>query len=171
MKRTQHGEGVVARIEYETVYASLVAGVTMGLLEVIASVASGQGALLPLRNAASVVLRENAFGPNMALVALIGTVIHFSIAVMFGFAYGVFGSQMTWAKRVRGPLQALLGVAFGTAVWLLNFQFIGRAFYPWMFEHSQIAQWLIHAVGFGLPLGLLLAEQEAPLRIGEKPEC
>jgi hypothetical protein len=170
MKRTQHGEGVVGRIEYETVFASLGAGVTMGLLEVIASVASGESALLPLRSAASVVLRDHAFGPNAALIALIGTIVHFSIAIMFGFAYGVFSSQLSWAKRVRGPLQALLGVGFGTAVWLINFQFIGRLFYPWMFEHSQVAQWLIHAVGFGLPLGLLLAEQEPPLRIGEKPE-
>ena len=170
MKRTQRGEGVVGRVEYETVFASLVAGAAMGLLEVIASVASGESALLPVRSAASVVLRDHAFGPDAPLILLVGVIVHFSIAVMFGFAYGVFGSQMAWAKRTRGPLQALLGVAFGTAVWLLNFQLIARFFYPWMFDHSQIGQWLIHALGFGLPLGWLLAEQEPPLRIGEKPE-
>ena len=170
MKRTQRGEGVVGRVEFETLSASVVAGSTMGLLEVIASVASGEGALLPLRNAASVVLRDHAFGSNALFIGLVGIFVHFCIAIMFAFAYGVFASQLAWAKRVRGPVQALLGAAFGSLVWLLNFQLIGRLFYPWMFDHSQLAQWLIHAVGFGIPLGLLLAEQEPPLRIGEKPE-
>ncbi len=170
MQRTQRGEGVVGRIESETVLSSVAAGFVMGLSEVIASVLSGQSPLLPLRSAASIVLREDAFGRDAPMIALIGVVIHFSIAVMYGFAYGVFNSQLSWTKRVRGMRQAVLGVAFGVAIWLLDFQFIGRLFYPWLLDHSQVVQLGIHAFGFGLPLGLLFAEREPPLRVGEKPE-
>jgi hypothetical protein len=170
MQLTQRGEGVVGRIESETVLAGLAAGFVMGLLEVIASVLSGQSPLLPLRGAASIVLREDAFERYLPMVALIGVIIHFSIAVMFGFAYGVFNSQLPWTKRVRGTRQAVLGVVFGVLIWVLDFQFIGRLFYPWMLAHSQVVQLAIHALGFGLPLGLLLAEREPPLRVGEKPE-
>ena len=66
----------------------------MGLLEVIVSLSSGESALLPLRNAASIILRDDAFGPNAAMIAFIGTIIHFSIAVIYGFAYGVLNSQI-----------------------------------------------------------------------------
>jgi hypothetical protein len=39
-----------------------------------------------------------------------------------------------------------------------------------MLEHSQLVQWALHALAFGLPLGLLFAEREPPLVLGEKPE-
>jgi hypothetical protein len=170
MQRTQRGEGVMGRIESETVIAGVAAGFVMGLSEVFAAVLSGQSALLPLRAAASIVLGDDAFGTNAPLIALVGAAVHFSIAFMFGFAYGVVNSQIPWSDRVRGTRQALMGIAFGTAIWLLDFQFIGRLFYPWMLEHSQLVQWALHAFGFGLPLGLLFAEREPPLRVGEKPE-
>jgi hypothetical protein len=170
MQRTQRGEGVVGRIESETVLSGVAAGFVMGLSEVIVSLVSGQSALVPLRHAASVVLGEDAFGANAPTAALVGAIVHFSVAVMYGFAYGVFNSQMAWKKRVVGLYQAALGIAFGTVIWLLDFQFIARLFYPWMLDHSQFLQWALHAFGFGLPLGLLFAEREPPLRIGEKPE-
>jgi hypothetical protein len=170
MQRTQRGEGVIGRIESETVLAGVAAGFVMGLSEVIASVLSGQSPLLPLRAAASIVLRDDAFGRDAPMIALVGAFIHFCIAVMFGFAYGVFNSQLPWTNRVRGMRQAVLGVVFGVLIWLLDFQFIGRLFYPWMLDYSQVVQLAIHALGFGLPLGLLFAEREPPLRMGEKPE-
>ena len=170
MKKTQLSEGVVGRIETETVIAAVAAGFMMGLSEVIASVLSGQSPFLPLRMAASIVLRDDAFTMNAAMVSLIGAVIHLSIAVMFGFAYGVFNSSIPWSDRARGGRQALLGIAFGTGIWLLDFQFIARLFYPGMLVPSQGVQWAIHALSFGLPLGLLFAERETPLRLGEKPE-
>src|SRR3954467_15080612 len=102
MQRTQRGEGVIGRIESETVTSGVAAGFIMGLSEVIASVLSGQSALLPLRGAASILLREDAFGANVPLISLVGAAVHFSIAVMFGFAYGVVNSQIPWSERVRG---------------------------------------------------------------------
>src|SRR6185369_8092195 len=106
------------------------------LLEVLASVIAGRSALLPLRSAASILLGDDAFGANAPMIALVGAAVHFSIAVMFGFAYGVVNSQIRWTTRVRAMRQATMGLAFGTAIWLLDFQLIGRAFYPWMLEHS-----------------------------------
>jgi hypothetical protein len=170
MQRTQRGEGVVGRIESETVRSGVAAGFVMGLSEVVASVISGNSALLPFREAASVLLREDAFGHNAPMIALVGALVHFSIAVMYGFAFGVFNSQIAWTKRVAGLRQGILGVVFGAAIWLFDFQFIARLFYPWMLDHSQVVQLVVHALGFGLPLGLLFAEREPPLRVGEKPE-
>jgi len=170
-RTTQRGEGVVGRIEFDTVVAGILAGAVMALVETVASVIAGEGALLPLQSAASVVLHRNAFSSdNLFLVVLVGIVIHFSIAMMYAFAFGVFNTQLRWLTRIRGPREAIFGMAFASLIWLLDFQLIARNFYPWMFEHSQVVQWLIHAVGFGLPLGLLFAQREPPLRVGERPE-
>jgi hypothetical protein len=170
MQGTQRGEGVVGRIEFETVAAGVMAGLVMGLFEAIASVISGQSPLLPLRGAASIVLQQDAYGHNAPMIAVVGGAVHFSIAVMYSFAFGVFNSQLPWFTRVAALRQAALGVLFGSLIWLLNFQVIARIFYPWLVEHSQIVQWLLHAFTFGLPLGLLFSEREPPLRHGEKPE-
>jgi hypothetical protein len=160
MNTRQHGEGVVGRIEAETVIAGLVAGAIMAGLEMVASLAGGYHLLLPFGYAASVVMSQNAFDAGWPTVLVIGAIVHFSIATMFAFAFGVFNTQVPWRSRIWGAREGLLGMVFATFIWLLNFHVIARFFYPWMFDHSQMMQWWLHVVGFGFPLGLLFATRE-----------
>jgi hypothetical protein len=160
MHTRQRGEGFVGRIEAETVISGILAGAIMGGLEMVASLAGGYHLLLPLRYAASVVMSRHAFEAGWLTVVLIGGVVHFSIATMFAFAFGVFNTQVPWRSRIWGAREALLGMVFATLIWLLDFQLIARFFYPGMLDHSQVMQWWLHVVGFGFPLGLLFAARE-----------
>ena len=160
MRTRQHGEGFVGRIEAETVVSGVMAGAIMAGLESMVSLVAGRHVLLPFRYAASVVMGSDALEAGWLSVFILGTIVHFSIATMFAFAYGVLNTQLPERARTWGAREAMIGMAFATVVWLIDFQLIGRFFYPWMLEHSQPVQWWLHAVGFGLPLGLLFAARE-----------
>jgi hypothetical protein len=160
MNTRQHGEGFVGRIEAETVISGVVAGAIMAGLEIMASLAGGHHLLLPFRYAASVVMSRHAFEAGWLTVVLLGGLVHFSIATMYAFAFGVFNTQVPWRSRIWGAREGLLGMTFATVIWLLDFQLIARFFYPWMLDHSQMTQWWLHVVGFGFPLGLFFATRE-----------
>ena len=160
MNTRQHGEGFVGRIEAETVISGIVAGAIMAGLEMVISLVGGHHIFLPFRYAASVVMSQHAFDAGWPVVILLGGIVHFSIATMYAFAFGVFNTQVPWRSRIWGAREGLLGMAFATFIWLLDFQVIARSFYPWMLDHSQVMQWWLHVVGFGFPLGLLFAARE-----------
>jgi hypothetical protein len=160
MRTRQHGEGFVGRIEAETIVSGIIAGAIMAGLESMASLVTGRHVLIPFRYAASVVMGSDAFEAGWLSVIILGAVVHLSIATMFAFAYGVLNTQLPWRARTWGAREAMMGMLFATVVWLLDFQLIARFFYPWMLDHSQLVQWWLHAVGFGLPLGLLFAARE-----------
>jgi hypothetical protein len=160
MNTRQHGEGFVGRIEAETVISGITAGAIMGGLEMVASLAGGHHLLLPFRYAASVVMSRHAFEAGWLTVLVIGSIVHFSIATMYAFAFGVFNTQVPWRLRIWGIREGLLGMVFATFIWLLDFQLIARFFYPQMLDHSQMVQWWVHMLGFGFPLGLLFATRE-----------
>jgi len=160
MRTKQHGEGFVGRIEAETVVSGVIAGAIMIGVESMASLVTGRHVLLPFRYAASIVMGSDALEGSWLSVFILGTIVHFSIATMFAFAYGVMNTQLPGRERAWGAREAMLGMLFATVVWLLDFQLIARFFYPWMLDHSQPVQWWLHAVGFGLPLGLLFAARE-----------
>jgi hypothetical protein len=169
MRTRQHGEGFVGRIEAETVVAGVSAGGIMAVLEMVVSVLSGHHLLLPFRYAASVVMSHKAFDAGWITVLLLGSIVHFSIATMYAFAFGVFNTQVPWRSRLWGAREGLLGMGFATLIWLLDFQIIARFFYPWMLDHSQVMQWWLHVVGFGFPLGLLFAAREKAPSAVERP--
>jgi hypothetical protein len=169
MRTRQHGEGFVGRIEAETVVSGVIAGAIMAGLESMASLVAGHHVLLPFRYAASIVMGRDAFETGWLSVFIVGALVHFSIATMFAFAYGVLNTQLPWRARVWGAREAMMGMLFATVAWLLNFQLIARFYYPWMLDHSQPVQWWLHAVGFGLPLGLLFAAREKALEDTPRP--
>jgi len=105
-------------------------------------------------------MSRHAFEAGWLSVLVLGSIVHFSVATMYAFAFGVFNTQVPWRSRIWGAREGLLGMVFATLIWLLDFQLIARFFYPWMLDHSQLMQWWLHVVGFGFPLGLLFATRE-----------
>jgi hypothetical protein len=133
--------------------AGVLAGLVLAVAEVVGATVAGRSPLLPLRMAASVLLGDSALD-LVAPAPVVGVAIldHLVVSAILGVAYLVFAGQ--WAERWRGHprSQALLGILFGTAVWLFNFQLVGRFATRWFLDTMQAPQWVAHAFFFGLPL-------------------
>ena len=99
MRTKQHGEGFVGRIEAETVVSGVIAGAIMIGVESMASLVTGRHVLLPFRYAASIVMGSDALEGSWLSVFILGTIVHFSIATMFAFAYGVMNTQLPGRER------------------------------------------------------------------------
>lgn len=139
----------------------LIAGLLFAIVEMLASAAMGAPAWMPLRMFASVVLGQDALTTtSLGTAVVVGTITHLVLAALFGFIYGLLCSGLSSESRTNTARQSALGLLFGTALWLVNFQIIARLAYPWFLDTNQVAQWLMHALAYGLPLGLMLAGSE-----------
>ncbi|HYI02553.1 hypothetical protein [Hyalangium sp.] len=139
----------------------LVAGVVFALAECIASLVSGQGVLVPVRYAASVLLGVSALteGP-LGLVVAAGLAVHLGLSALFGLAYSLIDARLSPELRPRLSHQIAVGMLLALGVWGMTFQFVARGYYPWFLETPQFFQLLMHALFFGVPLGLLFAAAE-----------
>lgn len=139
----------------------LVAGLVFGLAECLASLFAGHGLLEPLRYAASVLLGSRALMDTpLVLTAIAGLGVHLLLSAFFGLAYSLVDARMAVDLRPQGAHQAAMGMLFAVGVWVVTFQFISRGYYPWFLGTPQFFQMVLHAVFYGLPLGLLFAGAE-----------
>lgn len=149
------------RILTEGAAAGLVAGAVFAAAEVLAAALSGAPATLPLRLFASISMGPEALGIVPASVAaIVGTLTHLALSALFGVLYAALILPMPYRARARLAVQAGSGALFGIALWLLNFQLLARLFYPWFLATSQTSQALLHALAFGIPLGVAFAAIE-----------
>jgi hypothetical protein len=139
----------------------LVAGGVLALAECLAAWIGGRGVLEPVRYAASVVLGLRALTETPLALALgVGLGVHLVQAAFFGLVYSLLDARLSPELRPRVSHQAAVGMLFGLGVWGVTFQFVARGYYPWFLEVPQFFQLVMHAVFFGLPLGLLFAAAE-----------
>jgi hypothetical protein len=139
----------------------IVAGVIFALMETVAAAGMGDPPLMPFRMFASIVLGEAALetiGTGTAF--LVGSIVHLVLSGVFGLVYGVLNSRLSVEARTAWTSQAGIGLAFGAVLWLVNFQVIARIAFPWFLMAPQFAQLMLHALFFGLPLGLMYAAAE-----------
>lgn len=152
-QRVVGGDGAAAALAY-----GLLAGAALLVAEVLAALVAGAPPTLPLRLVASVALGSPAVeGPPAVGLLVAGTFVHLALSGLFGWVYGAAQRIARPATRASLARQALGGALFGLALWLLNFQVVARAAYPWLLAPSQVVQALLHALVFGAPLGLLFA--------------
>lgn len=151
---------VTRRSVKEGIGFGLLAGVIFAVVQIIAAVAMGMSALEPMRMFASVLFGAAAlqFGPGAALIA--GGIIHLVLAAIFGVVYGLINARLPLEAHTNAGTQVVLGLVYGAALWLVTYQIIARVAYPWFLDANQLAQFLLHAIFFGLPLGLLYAAGE-----------
>jgi hypothetical protein len=141
----------------------IVAGLTLLIANISASLAAGLGAMYPVRAAASVVYGGPAFDPSQladANALVIGLGVHLALSAFFGSVYAMVMAWRSHETRTSWQRQAAFGLGFGLLVWFTNFQVVARAIYPWMLGDPQLEQALMHAVFFGLPMGVLYATAE-----------
>jgi hypothetical protein len=139
----------------------VVAGVVLLLAESIATWIGGRGLLEPVRYAASVVLGVRALTETpIGLALAVGLGVHLLQSAFFGLVYSLIDARMSPELRPRLEHQSAVGMLFGLGVWGLAFQFTARGYFPWFLETPQFFQLVMHAIFFGLPLGLLFAAAE-----------
>ena len=151
----------VTRSIKEGVGFGLIAGAVFAAAETVVAIATGSPALMPFRMFASVLLGADALAVTPAATAFaVGLIAHLWLSTMYGLFYGIYNSALTMPTRKAHGRQAVIGLLFGAMLWLVNFQVFARFQYPWFFEMAQAPQLVLHAVFFGLPLGLLYATAE-----------
>lgn len=151
---------------YEGIGYGIVAGIIFGTTEIVASAIMGNPAVMPLRMFASVVWGQAAMStPSVGSVILVGGLAHLALSAIFGGIYGLGDALFSAQTRKSYGIQIVYGLLFGIALWFVNFQIIARAAYPWFLDAPQGLQLAMHAVFYGLPLGIMYAasERHAPI--------
>jgi len=148
----------VSRSIKSGVGSGLIAGVVFAIAQVIATVAMGEPAIVAFRRYASILLGPPALASLPAgTVISIGLFAHLYLSAMYGLFYGVYNSALTMPTRRSFARQAAVGSLFGVMLWLINFHVFALYRYPWLLELPRLPQLVLHALCFGLPLGLLYA--------------
>ncbi|MFO7177381.1 MAG: hypothetical protein DIU78_001665 [Pseudomonadota bacterium] len=136
-------------------------GVVAGVLFLVAEIVIGAARaspLSPFRFAASLSVGMPALVqmPSGAAV-LLGGLTHLLLSSIYGFVFAWLNENASAGVQGAFGRQTALGALFGLVLWLVNFQMIARALFPWFLEVPPLAQALAHVFAFGLPLGALYA--------------
>lgn len=149
-----------SRLIREGIQYGVAAGVLFAVVEAIAAAAMGQPALRPFRLFASVIVFRDALTWSGGLALVVGALVHLVLSALFGAIYGGVLAGLGRGARESAGAGAALGVIFGFALWLVNFQVIARVLYPWFLDAPQAMHAVLHAVFYGLPLGVLVGAAE-----------
>jgi hypothetical protein len=146
---------------YEGVGYGIVAGVIFAAMEIVAAVAMGMPAAMPMRMFASVVWGGTAMSTaSFGTVIFVGGIAHLALSAISGGIYGLGDALFSAHTRKSYGSQIVFGLLFGAAVWFVNFQIIARLAYPWFLDAPQGLQLAMHSLFFGLPLGVMYAAAE-----------
>lgn len=102
--------------------AGLLAGLALGVVEIVASAVLQDYALYPFDFAAGLVIGPAAFDPGFSTLAAValGTVIHLLLSMLLGLVF-VFVLAVTFQLSARSWLLVVFGVVYGLLVWEVSF--------------------------------------------------
>lgn len=153
--------GVVLR---EGLVGGLVAGAILALASMLVSAALGASMSTPWALFASILLGQQAVNtPFTAGTFVVGFVVHFVLSALFGLLWGAVAKSVSRGIRDDWGAHAVAAMIYALLLWLVNFQVIARVVYPWFLATHQLAWLLLHALTFGLPLGLYLTARLRPM--------
>jgi hypothetical protein len=137
----------------------LVAGMIFAVAQLVVAMHAGN-ALLPLRMSASVILGASALDAlSVGATAVVGLGVHLVLSALFGLAYGLLDGNRPQEPERSPARQAGFGTLYGLALWLIDFQLIGRLTHPWFLGAPQLGQAMLHSFFFGLPLALMYVQR------------
>lgn len=148
--------------------AGLLAGVALGVIEIVATAVLGGDLELPFDFAAGIVVGPDAFAPGFPLAASValGTVMHVLLSVTFGVVFLV-GLSVTYQLSARPTLLFLYGVLFGVTVWEVNFLAVLPVVAPALIGRLDLATQLWNGiVSYALVYGPVLAAYVILVRPG-----
>ena len=148
--------------------AGLLAGLALGLVEIVATTLSRDDPRLPFDFATAIVVGPQALAPGFPLAAsaALGTVIHLSLSVVFGVAF-LAGLALTFQLSARPWLMLLYGVLFGVTVWEVDFLAVLPVIAPELTGRLDLTTQLWNGiVSYGLVYGPVLAAYVIRVRPG-----
>lgn len=127
-----------------------VAGLAAGLVFLVANMLwatkSDLPAVAPLIDISTIFNFDDVANPTTENM-LIGLVTHLTLSAAFGLAFALLVPFLRDVRQLAAG-----GLGFGIALYLLNFQILGRTAFPWFQEGpDQLFELVAHA-GFGLLL-------------------
>lgn len=138
----------------------VVAGTAAGLLFLLANMwyadSQGMPAVAPLWDISTIFYFADKPDPTPENLA-VGLVVHLTLAPAFGAALAFL------APLVRGGAMVFAaGAAFGLALYVLNFQILGRLFFEWFQVGPNQTFEVIAHLGYGLVLAPFVRDLAAP---------
>jgi len=137
--------------------AGLFAGAVFAIMLVAAAAMNGQSPFLPLGMFASLLMGEGALHTLSSLPMVVGTLVTITLSMIFGAIYGLLTGFLSPRTRADWAVEAVAGLGFGAALWLINFQVFARLLFPWLASGPQLVLVVAHTLFYGVPLGLIQA--------------
>ena len=132
--------------------AGLVAGVAFILANMWYASAHGKPAVAPFLDISTVFHGSDM--PNLSNApfdVVVGLVTHVGLSMLFGIVFGVGLHVLRLGRRPLVVVGAAL--VYGLALYVVNFQILGRLFFPWFVNPkgpNQGFELWIHPVAYGL---------------------
>lgn len=148
--------------------AGLVAGLVLGAVEIVASIALDRDPWLPFDFAAAIVVGPEALEPGFSHIAsvVLGTTVHLLLSIGWGVAF-LTGLALTFQLSARAPLMVLYGVLFGVTVWEIDFMAVLPVIAPDVAGRLDVATQLWNGiVSYCLVYGPVLAAYVIRVRPG-----
>jgi hypothetical protein len=137
--------------------AGLLAGAVFAIMLVAAAAMNWQSPFLPLGMFASLVMGEGAIHSSSSVPMVVGTLVTITLSMIFGGIYGLLTGFLPARTRSDWAIEAMAGLGFGAALWLINFQVFARVLFPWLASGPQLVLVVAHTLFYGIPLGLIHA--------------
>lgn len=148
--------------------AGLLAGIVLGIVEILATAALGGDPLFPFAFAAGILIGPGALAAGFSTVAAIalGTVIHLLISIGVGVMF-VAALHVTFQLSARPLLMVIYGVLYGVTVWEVNFLAVLPIIAPGLVGQLDLATQLVNGVvTYTLVFGPVLAVYVLVVRPG-----
>lgn len=155
------------RIIREGVTGGLVGGGTLAAGQLLIASIAGVPPGTPWQLWSSLVLGQGALVGDLSLLRFIlGFVIHFGLSTAFGLLFSLVVAAISRPMRNDLTVQLGGGFIYGMVLWLINYQLIGRLFFPWFAALNPGVQLMAHGLFYGLPLAtwmaMMLRDLEVP---------
>ncbi|MDQ2852011.1 MAG: hypothetical protein M3Y49_15025 [Actinomycetota bacterium] len=132
--------------------AGLAGGLLFALANMWFSTAHGKPSVAPFL-AISTIFHASAMPVMSQPDVITGLVLHLGLSLLFGIVFALIVTMLGLSTR---PLLLLAaGLVYGLVLYIVNFQIIGRIFFPWFVNPkgpNQIFELWIHPIAFGLIL-------------------
>jgi hypothetical protein len=143
------------------VISGILAGIVYIVYEMVVAEISGQGLLMPLRRIGAMVLGPDVLSPTAAAgsAVIAGIILALVLSIVYGVTVALTVAGISYfQENPRLLIGAITLWAF--FLYIFNYFFWGRTFWPWFFQSNSFWQFLGITVFFGTVLGLLLAERK-----------
>lgn len=135
------------------VAAGLVGGLAFILVNMFVAQSAGKPPVAPFLDISTLFRfseMPNTEPSAVPVEVTLGLIVHLFNSVLFGIVFALIAPLLrSTALLVAG------GLAYGVVLYVVNFQIIGRLFFPWFVDPrgpDQVVELLVHPLAYGLVL-------------------